>query len=210
MEYCRAGHRVVGGGRNEEALEELRGEFPDGHFIKLDVADEGSVELFCSAAYEATGAPDYLINNAGVMNKPGRLWEIGDEEFSQLTDINVNGVARMIRYVVPFMLKVKRGIVVNISSGLGKNGMVGVAPYCASKHAVEGLSAALALEFEEVSTKLACIALSPGVINTSMLQKNLGDGAAVYQTADAWVKKAAPYILNLNFSNNGDSLRIPD
>ncbi|MGJ8658051.1 MAG: SDR family oxidoreductase [Akkermansiaceae bacterium] len=210
MRYCDDGHTVVGGGRNEEALEELRSGFPRGHFLRLDVGDESSVESFCGQARELTGAPDYLINNAGVMNKPARLWEVSGEEFGKLTNININGVAHMIRHVVPFMLEVKRGIVVNLSSGLGKRGMSNVAPYCASKHAVEGLSSAVALEFSEISSELACIALSPGVINTSMLQKNLGEGASEHQTADDWVEKAAPYILGLHFSNNGDSLRVPD
>jgi len=208
--YCRDGHVVVGGGRNEAVLAELKAEFPAGNFFMLDVGDEQSVKLFCKLAYEATGAPDYLINNAGVMNSPQPLWKVSNEEFSELTTINVNGVASMIRHAVPSMLERNEGLVVNISSGLGKRGMVNVAPYCASKHAVEGLSSALALEFAEIGSKVGCVALSPGIINTNMLQKNLGAGADVHQTSDVWVEKAAPFILNLSAKNNGESLRVSD
>jgi len=211
-EWIEAGHVVVGGGRNQKVLDELSDTYGSrgGYFFQVNVADDVSVKQFCTKAKAASGTPDYLINNAGMMNQRQPLWEVSAEEFDQLTSININGVANMIRHTVPFMIDVDRGVVINLSSGLGTSTMPYVASYCASKFAVEGLSRSLAQEFEEISPALGCIAMSPGVIHTDMLEIAFGDSASAYHTADVWAKKAAKYILNLTAAHNGQSLRIPD
>ena len=97
-------------------------------------------------------------------------------------------------------------MIVNFSSGWGRSTSPEVAPYCASKWAIEGLSQALA---QELPPGLAAVALNPGIINTDMLQRCFGPGASAYPTADEWAKKAVPFLANLGASDNGRSLTAP-
>ena len=69
--------------------------------------------------------------------------KVSEEEFSRLIDINIKGVASMIRLLVPAMIERGRGVIVNFSSGWGRSTSPEVAPYCASKWAIEGLSMAM-------------------------------------------------------------------
>jgi NAD(P)-dependent dehydrogenase (short-subunit alcohol dehydrogenase family) len=147
-----------------------------------------------------------LLNNAAMINANAPLWEVSDSEFSQLVDINIKGVASMIRHFVPTMIQKGSGVVVNFSSYWGRSTSPEVAPYCASKWAMEGLSQSLA---QELPDGLASIALNPGIINTDMLQSCFGEGASAYPTAQQWAINAVPFLANLNASDNGHSLTAP-
>jgi len=205
-EFVKAGHTVIGSGRREERLQKLSEEFPTCTFIQLDVAEEASVIDFCEKAHAVSGAPDLLINNAAIINPNRNLWEISAEEFDQLTAININGVANMIRHTTPLMIEAGSGMIVNLSSGWGRSTSPQVAPYCASKWAIEGLTQALA---QELPSGLATVALNPGIINTEMLQKTFGNDSSSFPSPETWAKTAAPYILELNSSHNGQSLTAP-
>ncbi|KAJ8772507.1 hypothetical protein K2173_027684 [Erythroxylum novogranatense] len=87
----------------------------------------------------------------------------------------------------------------------GEEDDVEVAPYCASKWAVEGLSRSVA---KEVPDGMAIVALNPGVIHTEMLTSCFGTSASLYQEPDAWALKAATMILNLTGADNGASLTV--
>jgi len=145
-EFCTEKNVIVGGGRRLERLAELSKVYQNAYFFELDVEHQESVEKFCEKAMNTTGAPDILINNAAMINAREKLWNISTEDFDQLTNINLNGVARMIRSTVPEMIKRGSGIIVNLSSGWGRSTSPGVAPYCASKWAIEGLTQAMAQE----------------------------------------------------------------
>ena len=80
-----------------------------------------------------------------------------------------------------------------------------VAPYCATKFAVEGMTKALAAE---LPAGMAAVPLNPGVIDTAMLREAWADGAAAYPKAEAWAKIAAPFILKLGAKDNGRSLTV--
>lgn len=205
-EFVDRGHIVVGCGRNEIELQRLSEEFPDSHFIPCDVSDDASVVDFVNEALLQAGEPDFLINNAATINAPAPLWEISAEEFDQVTSININGVANMIRHAVPLMLSNETGMVVNLSSGWGRSTSPDVAPYCASKWAIEGLSQALS---QEVHENVGVVALNPGVINTDMLQKCMGDEAHDFPGAEQWANTAAPFILALTPRDNGKALTAP-
>ena len=127
-------------------------------------------------------------------------------EFSQLVDVNIKGVAHVIQAFVPAMVARRRGVIINFSSGWGQSTAPNVAPYCASKFAIEGLTQAMA---QELPDGMAAIPLSPGIIHTEMLDTAFGDGASAYATPDAWVKDAVPYILSLGPDDNGQSRRVP-
>ncbi len=124
---------------------------------------------------------------------------------NKVMGINVSGTVNTIRAFVPAMIKAGKGIIVNFSSGWGRSTSPEVAPYCASKWAVEGLTLALAQELPE---GLAAIPLNPGVINTDMLQQCFGPSAKSYPTADEWARKAVPFILKLKPRQNGISLSV--
>ena len=98
------------------------------------------------------------------------------------------------------------GVIVNLSSGWGRSVAPDVAPYCASKWAIEGLTRALATE---LPNGLAAVPLNPGVINTEMLQSCFGESAGDYGTATQWASTAVPFLLQLDASNNGDILTAP-
>ncbi len=203
--YIANGHTVIGCGRSAEVLN-LRFTHPAPHdFTALDVADEGKVALWAEKVLAVHGAPDLLINNAALMNTPAPLWQVPAREFNQLIDVNIKGVANVIRHFVPAMVARKSGVIVNLSSGWGRSTSPEVAPYCASKYAMEGLTKALA---QELPAGMAAVPLNPGVIDTDMLRAAWSDGAASYPKAAEWARQAAPYILQLGPKDNGKSASV--
>lgn len=199
------GHEIHGCGTSEANVEALQKKVPQGKFAVVDVTQEKSVEKWARSVL-GNGLPDLLINNAALINKPAPLWEISEKELSYLIDVNIKGIANVVRSFVPSMIAAKKGIIVNLSSAWGRSVSGNFAPYCASKFAVEGLTKALA---QELPKGMAAIPLNPGIINTDMLKTALGDGASSYYSANTWAKSAVPFILGLNEVNNGASLTVP-
>jgi NAD(P)-dependent dehydrogenase (short-subunit alcohol dehydrogenase family) len=104
------------------------------------------------------------------------------------------------------MIQCGRGIVVNFSSGWGRSTSPEVAPYCATKWGIEGLTAALA---QELPSGLAAVALNPGIIDTRMLRSCMGDSAGSYPTPERWAQVAVPYLASLDVRQNGKALTVP-
>lgn len=205
-EYIRGGHTVIGCGRSGEGIFDLRMSHAAPHdFSVVDVALDNKVAIWAAKVLENEAAPDLLINNAGLMNRLAPVWEQDDREFTRLVDVNIRGVANVIRHFVPAMVAQKKGVIVNLSSGWGRSVSPEVGPYCMSKWAIEGLTKALA---EELPAGMAAIPLNPGVIDTDMLRSCWADGAASYPKAEAWAKAAAPFILKLGARENGRSLTV--
>ena len=204
--FVELGHTVLGCGRSREMIEQLRRTYrPPNDFAAVDVAFESQVEPWAARLLSTNGPPDLLINNAGIINQNAPLWQVPAEEFDRLIDINVKGVANVIRHFVPAMLARKSGVIVNFSSGWGRSVASDVAPYCASKWAIEGLTQALA---EELPRGMAAVPLNPGIIDTDMLRSCFGGSASRYPAPKKWVEKAVPYILALNSRSNGKSLSV--
>jgi NAD(P)-dependent dehydrogenase (short-subunit alcohol dehydrogenase family) len=205
-EFIRAGHTVIGCGRGGEAIFDLRMSHGAPHdFSVVDVALDNKVALWAAKVLESDSAPDLLINNAGIMNRLAPVWQQDDREFTKVVDVNIRGVANVLRHFVPAMVAQKKGVIVNLSSGWGRSVSPEVGPYCMSKWAVEGLTKALA---EELPEGMAAIPLNPGVIDTDMLRSCWADGAAGYPKAEAWAKTAAAFILKLGAKDNGRSLNV--
>ncbi|MDQ5979891.1 MAG: hypothetical protein QG602_2866 [Verrucomicrobiota bacterium] len=199
------GHTVVGCGRGATILE-MRFDHPaPNDFSVVDVSEENKVALWAEKTFAAHGTPDLLINNAALMNDPAPLWEVPAAQFNKLIDVNIKGVANVIRHFVPAMVERKAGVIVNFSSGWGRGTSPEVAPYCASKFAIEGLTQALA---QELPAGMAAVPLNPGVIDTDMLRQCWDEGAASYPKAEAWARVAAPFILSLGAKDNGRSLSV--
>jgi NAD(P)-dependent dehydrogenase (short-subunit alcohol dehydrogenase family) len=201
------GHVVHGCCTSVAAAEQLASEFPAPHsFARVDVADDSQVRRWAERVLAAAGAPDLVLNNAAVVNASAPLWSVPPEEFSRLIDVNVKGVYHIVRAFAPAMIARGKGVIVNFSSGWGRSTSPEVAPYCASKYAVEGLTAALA---QELPPGMAAVALNPGIIHTDMLASAFGEGAANYIRPDAWAEKAVPFLLKISAKDNGKPLTAP-
>lgn len=201
------GHTVIGCARSEEAIANLQKKYGKPHdFNSLDVADDAAVKNWVESFLKTHGAPDIVINNAALVNHLAPLWEVPREEFDTLIDVNIKGVTNVIRHVVPAMIERGDGIIINLSSGWGRSTSPEVAPYCASKWAIEGLTRSLA---QELPPGLAAIPMSPGIIHTDMLETCFGGEAAAYTPIDEWVKKAVPFILGLTTKENGVPVSVP-
>lgn len=204
--FATGGHTVVGCGRSEGHVRALRDAFPGPHsFAQVDVTDGAAVTAWANGVLAKHGPPDLLVNNAALMNTPAPLWAVPPDEFAALLDVNIKGVFNMIRAFVPAMVERKAGVVVNLSSGWGRSTAPEVAPYCATKYAIEGLTLALA---QELPPGMAAVPLNPGIIDTDMLRQGFGEGAASYPKPDVWAKKAAPFLLALGAKDNGRPLTV--
>ena len=206
-EFARLGHTVIGCGRSADPVAALQSALGQPHDIAaVDVIDDRAVADWAKRTLAAHGAPDLLINNAAIINRNSRLVDVPAAEFDAVIDINIKGVANVTRHFAPAMIERNHGVIVNLSSGWGRSTSPDVAPYCATKWAIEGLSKAMA---EELPSGMACVPLSPGVVNTEMLQSCFGGGADTARKPDAFAKVAAPFLLALGPKDNGQSLTVP-
>lgn len=184
-ELLKAGHHVAGTvrdpeGRNGEAADLLRD--LGAKIVDIDVTDETLVEAGVAAANAALGSIDVLINNAGV-GVHGLQENFSASDMQRVFDINVFGPQRMIRAVVPQMRERGEGLIVNISSLLGRIAMPFYGPYNATKWALEALSENYKIELSQFGVDVAIV--EPGgfptefhgnVILPSSTDRNAGYG----------------------------------
>jgi len=206
-EFARLGHTVLGCGRSAKDIGQLRRAFPKPHdFQPVNVASDEQVQSWAGAVLGSHGPPDLLLNNAGVINPNAPLWEVPASEFDQVVDVNLKGVANVIRHFVPAMVKQGRGVIVNFSSGWGRSTSPEVAPYCATKWAIEGLTQSLA---QELPSGMAAVPLNPGIIDTDMLRSCFGNSSSSYPSPKEWAGIAVPFLLKLGPADNGKPLTVP-
>jgi NAD(P)-dependent dehydrogenase (short-subunit alcohol dehydrogenase family) len=206
-EFIRLGHVVIGCGRSEKEIARLSKQFPSPNdFSVVNVADDSQVVAWAKRVLQTHAVPDLLLNNAALINRNAPLWKVPAQEFSDVIDVNLKGVANVIRHFAPAMIARRNGVIVNFSSGWGRSTDAEVAPYCATKWAVEGLTQSLA---QELPPGMAAVPLNPGIINTAMLQSCFAGGAANYPAPRDWAKTAAPFLLKINSADNGKQLTVP-
>ena len=130
-----------------QALDEIRALAPEGKhgYLSCDVSDPQAVKRAIAALLERAGTPEWVVNSAGVA-RPGYFWEIPDEVFRSMMEINYFGTLYVCREVVPAMMQAGRGRIVNLSSVAGFLGVFGYTAYSPSKFAVWGFSEALRAE----------------------------------------------------------------
>ncbi len=204
--FIKSGARVAGCGRDSSQVEELQRCYnKPHHFSVVDVADSDAVSAWAANVLADFGTPDFLINNAGIINKNAPLWDVPTDEFSRVMDINVKGVHSVLRSFLPSMIKRKKGVVINFSSGWGRSAAPDVAPYCASKYAIEGLTLALA---KELPAGMSAIPFNPGIIDTDMLRSCFGSSAMSYPSPARWAERAVPFLLGLSPRENGQLVSI--
>ena len=153
------GYIVVATARKVETLKDL----PTALKLPLDVTEPNSINQAVVSTLEQLGRIDVLINNAGYTMQ-GAVEEVSDEQTRQVFDVNVFGVLRMIRAVVPHMRKQQSGRIINISSIAGKLATPANGTYSATKFALEALSDALRLEVEPFGIQV--VVIEPGAIKT--------------------------------------------
>jgi NAD(P)-dependent dehydrogenase (short-subunit alcohol dehydrogenase family) len=206
--FIQSGHTVAGCGRTRALIGEWqRGCGAPHDFAVVDVASDPEVAAWAQRLLGRGLVPDLLLNNAALINRNAPLWRVPAEEFSRVVDVNLKGTVNVLRHFLPAMLARGRGVVVNLSSGWGRTSDAEVAPYCATKWAIEGLTRALA---QELPPGLVAVALNPGIIDTDMLRSCFGGSAAEYPSPEDWARRAAPFLLGLGPKDHGQPLTVPD
>ncbi len=150
--------------------------------VKGDVGSEQDARLMVERARQRFGGIDVLVNNAAIMSDPAPIAETPAEVWDDVLRANVTGTANMIRAALPLMEEQSAGVIVNVSSTWGRTAAGRVAPYCASKFAVEALTQSLA---EEVGAGIIAVALNPGVIATEMLAVAFEGDVSMYPTPES-------------------------
>ena len=164
------GDRVIATSRNTEALLEKIGDHQDNILpIALDITNETAVGDAISEGIGRFGRIDVVVNNAGY-NLLGNIEELSDAEFRETMNVNVFGMAHIIRKVLPHLRRQKSGHIINTSSMMGYMSYPGNGSYSASKFAVIGLSEALAQEVDPFGIKVTILA--PGTFRTNFMSGN--------------------------------------
>jgi len=204
-EFSRLGHTILGCARSDEAISELSRKYPSPHaFQTLDITDDAAVR---SWADSLRSIPiDLILNNAALINKPAPLWEVEADEFDRIVDVNIKGTANILRHFLPLLIQRGTGVVINFSSGWGRSTSAEVAPYCTTKWAIEGMTAALA---QELPPGVGTFALNPGIINTDMLREAFGAGSDQYPSPEKWASTAAPFLLSLKPGKSDVQISAP-
>jgi NAD(P)-dependent dehydrogenase (short-subunit alcohol dehydrogenase family) len=176
LAFARNGERVVAAGRRDDAGEalaqELRALGAEAEFIRADVRHEDDVRNLVDRTLARFGRLDAAVNSAGTEGKTGPVTEQSAESYAATFDTNVLGTLLCMKHELRAMLPQGRGSIVNLSSTMGHRGGSGASLYVASKHAVEGLTKAAALEAAPFGVRVNAVA--PGPIETEMLDRFTG------------------------------------
>lgn len=156
-------------GRLEALAKELRA-----HAVTGDVTDERAVEAAVDACQSEYSGLDYAVNSAGVAGTPAALDDTALEEWLRVTSINLTGVFLCLKHQLKVMKAAGSGAIVSISSGAGLIGTPHLAPYCASKHGVLGLTKTAAMEVARSGVRVN--AVLPGSTRTPMLEASMRQG----------------------------------
>ncbi|MEA5554551.1 SDR family oxidoreductase [Anabaena cylindrica UHCC 0172] len=174
--FAKEGAKVVVAGRREKEGEEtvalIQKAQGEGIFVKTDILVAADIKKLIEKTISTYGHLDFAFNNAGIEQTPGDYLEGTEEEYDRVMDINVKGVWLSMQYEITEMVKQGSGVIVNTASVAGLVGMARVPIYVASKHAVMGLTRAVALEYAKLGIRVN--AVSPGAIQTEMMNRFVG------------------------------------
>ena len=184
--FAKAGAKVVLTGRREkegaEVVAEINQTGGTASFVRADVSKDADIVKAIDFVLATYGRLDVAFNNAGV-EMLGPLDQVTEEQYRSTFDINVWGVLNSMKYEIPAMLKGGGGAIVNTSSIAGHIGLAQASIYVATKHAVEGLTKAAAVEFAKQGIRVNAVA--PGTIDTEMV-------ARFPKEAQEWLKSQHP------------------
>jgi NAD(P)-dependent dehydrogenase (short-subunit alcohol dehydrogenase family) len=176
---------VLTGRREKEGAEvvaEIKKLGGTASFVRADVSKDADIVKAIDFVTATYGRLDVAFNNAGV-EMLGPLDQVTEEQYRSTFDINVWGVLNSMKHEIPAMLKSGGGAIVNTSSIVGHIGLAQASIYVATKHAVEGLTKAAAVEFAQQGIRVNAVA--PGTIETDMVARFPSD-------AQTWLKSQHP------------------
>ena len=190
ISLARNGAKVVVSGRGQEQGEEtvnlIKKEGGEATFIQTDITEATEVEKMIAQTVEIYGSLDCAFNNAGTEGKLAPITELSESDLNFVIDVNLKGTWLCLKYEIAQMLKQGGGAIVNTSSGAGEVGMANLSPYCASKHAVMGLTKSLAIEYAKQGIRINAIA--PGPVDTGMPER----GTSSKEALDNYISTFVP------------------
>jgi NAD(P)-dependent dehydrogenase (short-subunit alcohol dehydrogenase family) len=176
LAFAQEGARIVVSGRRDEAGEALATELRDvgaeAEYVHVDVRRDDEVRSLVDRTVARFGRLDVAVNNAGTEGNPGPVTEQSAESYAATFDTNVLGTVLSMKHELRVMQAQGHGNIVNLSSILGHRAVPGASIYVASKHAVEGLTKAAALEGAAFGVRVNAVA--PGPVETGMLDRFTG------------------------------------
>lgn len=171
LQFAEAGAKVVIAGRREDRLRDLAALIGaaggEALPVRTDVAEESQAANLIEAACARFGRIDTLVNNAGVA-LAAKFEDQSIEDFRRVMDVNFWGAVHATRAAVPRMKAGGGGVIINVSSILGKRGMPFETAYCASKFALAGFSEALRVEL--MSEGIDVVSVFPGAVETEIFE----------------------------------------
>lgn len=171
QEALAMGHKVVGTVRSAQATHDFESLSASGAFGRvLDVTEFDAIDGVVAEIETSVGPIDVLVNNAGYGHE-GIMEESPLSEMRRQFDVNVFGAVAMMKAVLPFMRKRRRGQILNITSMGGHITMPGITYYCGSKFALEGISEALSKEVKPFG--IAVTAVAPGSFRTDWAGRSM-------------------------------------
>ncbi len=176
LAFAHDGARIVVSGRHDEEgnalAQELREIGGEAEFVRADVRHDDEVRSLVDQTVARFGRLDVAVNNAGTEGHPGPVTEQSAESYAATFDTNVLGTLLSMKHELRVMLAQKHGNIVNLSSVMGQRAIAGASVYAASKHAVEGMTKAAALEAAASGVRVNAVA--PGPVETGMLDRFTG------------------------------------
>jgi len=196
---ARDGARVVLAARTRAELEAVEREIRDAGgracCVRTDLTDEASIRGLFETTVRREGAPDLLINNAGV-GLYGPLADFDSAALDRVLDVNLRGTFLCCREAMRIMIPRRRGYIINIVSVVGIKGYPRQAAYTAAKHGVLGLTKSLAVEAQEHGIRVS--AVLPGGVNTPMARQSRPDLDPGELMEPEDVAQAVAYLLSLS------------
>jgi len=171
--------------------------------IKLDITNFSNIEEVVSTIYSKENKIDVLLNNAGY-GLVSTIEDVTEEEMFAQFNINVFGVLRVCKAVIPIMRKQNSGVIINISSFLGKIGLPLLSLYNSSKYAVEGITDSLRYELHDFNIRIHSI--MPGFFNTNFAKDNLVINNETFKETSPYSKLVSPLAsVIVDQINNGNT-----
>lgn len=171
----REGARLVLIGRRAAEVESTASMTGNALPIAADVTDPASLSRAIDASLKAYGRIDCAFNNAGQVPAPAPVAHLDEDELRAVMEVNLFGLFHAMQRQIPIMLDQGGGTIVNIASVGGLVGSPGNGAYCASKHALIGLSRSAALETAASGIRINVVC--PGIVDTQMTAPLLKDPA---------------------------------